>query len=173
MALTRQKKEEVVGELNDAFSSAQMAIFTAFQGMNASSLNALRRSVRASGGKYLVAKKTLLKRSLGQQKIEGIDPVGMEGEIGVAFGMEDPAATSKALYQVQKEGHILNILGGILDGKVLTAQEVVHFATLPSREELLSRIAGSMNAPLNGLVTVLVGVQRNFVYVLKAISEKK
>lgn len=173
MAITRQKKEEIVRDLNEAFSSARVAVFTAFQGMNVASLNELRRGVRESGGRYLVAKKTLLKRALGEQKIEGLDPTTLEGEVGVAFGTGDPSATSKAVYQVQKDGGVLQILGGIMDGQVLSAQEVVQFATLPTREELLAKMVGSMNAPMSGMVNVFSGVQRNFVYALKAIGEQK
>lgn len=173
MAISKGKKEEVLAELKDALKSAQVVVFTDFTGMDVPTLLELRRRVRETGGSYKVAKKSLLALALKEQGIEGVDPRTFEGEIAVAFGMKDPAATSKAVYQLQKEVEKPGIVAGIMGAQILSMQEVIQLATLPSREELLARLVGSINAPVSGLVQVMSGNARGLVYALKAIAEQK
>lgn len=173
MAISKSKKEEVLAELKDAFANSQVAVFTDFTGMDVPTLLELRKRVRESGGTYKVAKKNLLNLALTEQGIEGIDPRQMEGEIAVAFGMTDPAATSKAVYGLAKEVEKPAIVAGIMGEQVLTATEVTHLATLPSREELLAKVVGSINAPVGGFVRVLNGNVQGLVFALKAIADQK
>lgn len=173
MAITKQKKEEVVKELSEALSDAKIVIFTDFKGMDVNSLTILRNKVRESGGRYLVAKKTLIKRVLDEKKIKDLNPLEMEGQIGIAFGTEDSVATSKAVYQTQKEGKILRILGGIMENSILSDNEIIQLAQLPTRDELLYRVIGSINAPVSGFINVLRGNMTGLLYTLKAIQNNK
>jgi len=180
MAISRTKKDEVVKELNEALDSAKIVVFTDFKGMDVNSLTNLRNKVRESGGRYLVAKKTLIKRVLDEKKIKDLNPLEMEGQIGIAFGTTDSVSTSKVVYQTQKEGKILRILGGIMDPsnsleqfQILSDNEIIELAQLPTREELLAQVVGSIKAPISGFVNVLRGNLTGLVYALKAIQNNK
>jgi len=133
----------------------------------------LRNEVRESGGRYVVVKKTLLKRVLDEKKIDGINPLDMEGQIAVAFGMSDAVATAKVVNTIRKELEKPAIIAGLMDGKVLKMEEVIQLASLPSREELLAKLVGSINAPVSGFVNVLGGTLRSLVYALNAVKEQK
>ena len=91
----------------------------------------------------------------------------------MAFSAEDPVAPAKILNDFSKDHKALEIKAGILDGKVIALDEVKALAELPSREELLAKLVGSMQAPISGLVNVLQGTIRNFVYTLEAVRQKK
>lgn len=167
MAISRQKKEEVVKELQDALGKADVVVFTDYKGTDVNTLTDLRNKVRQSGGRYLVAKKTLIKHALGDN-IKGFDPLKLEGQIGLGFGFEDSVATAKVVHGAQ-----LNILGGIMGEKLLSAQEVIQLAQLPTREELVAKVVGTIAAPLSGFANVLRGNFTEFLYALNAIKEQK
>lgn len=171
MAIQRQQKERLVKELGNNFSQAKVSIFTDFTGMDVNSMTTLRRLIQESGGQYRVVKKTLLKRAIEADNIEGIDPLNLQGEIAIAFGFEDPVTTAKAIYTSFKTSEKPKILAGVMTGKALEATEVIELANLPTRDELLAKMVGSINAPISGLVNVLAGTLRSFVYALKAIQE--
>lgn len=173
MAITRQKKEEVVKEIGKELDAARVVIFTDFKGMNMSSISRLRNEVRESGGRYVVVKKSLLKLVLDEKKIEGLDPLAMDGQIAVAFGMDDAVATAKVVDTIRKELEKPAIIAGIMDEKILSSEEVIQLASLPSRDELLARLVGSINAPVSGFVNVLGGTLRSLVYALNAVKEQK
>jgi len=173
VAISRQKKEQTVQNLTKAFKESKVVIFTDFRGMDVSTLTELRNHIRETGGKYLVAKKTLIKKALEDNKLEGVNPLEMEGQIGLAFGNTDPAATSKVIYQLQKTKKVPQILSGFMDGNVLTSDTIIQLATLPPRQELLAKFVGSIHAPIRGFVNVLDGTMRGLVYALHAIKEQK
>lgn len=172
MAISKQKKEEVVQDLKEALDNAKIIIFTDFKGVNVKDMTSLRRKVRKSGGKYLVAKKTLINIALKDKKLDIVNPSELEGQIGIAFGDTDSVSTSKAIYEIQKEGGMLKILNGIMTGRVLSAEEVIQFAQLPTREVLLAQVVRSIKSPVSGFVNVLTGNIRALVQVLNAISQK-
>lgn len=173
MAISKQKKQEIVQNLNKAFKESEVIIFTDFKGMSVNALTELRNNIRETGGKYLVAKKTLIKRALKDNKLEGVNPLEMEGQIGIAFAYIDSAATSKVIYESQKIKKAPRILSGFMNGNLLTSDKIIQLATLPSRQELLANFVGSINAPIVGFVNVLSGNIRGLVYALQAIKEQK
>lgn len=173
MAITRQKKSDVISVLTDSFKNARISIFTDFQGTNVEKLNNLRSKIRASGGSFKVAKKTLIHRSMDEAGLSGIDPRELQGEIAVTFGMSDVALVSKAAYQEAKTVGTFKILGGFMDGTVLSVADITQLATLPSRQELLTAIVRSINAPRGGFVNVCAANIRGLVVALNAIVQKK
>lgn len=173
MAISRQKKQETIENLNKALKESIVVIFTDFKGMSVNALTELRNNVRETGGKYLVAKKTLIKRALEDNKLEGANPLEMEGQIGIAFAYTDLVATSKVVYESQKTKKAPRILSGFMNGNLLTSDKIIQLAILPSRQELLASFVGSINAPINGFVNVLSGNMRGLVYALQAIKEQK
>ena len=105
--------------------------------------------------------------------MEGLNPLEMDGQIGIAFGTQDAVATSKAVYDIQKEGEILKILGGLMDDRVLSSEQIIQLAKLPTRNELLASVLRSFKAPINGFVNVLRGNLGGLLNVLNAIKEQK
>lgn len=173
MAISRIKKEKVVKELSDNFANAQISVFTDYKGMNVKALTALRRKIKINDGLYTVAKKTLVNKALEAKKVEGLNLLNTDGQLGIGFGFNDAVSVSKVIYDSYKETQLPKILSGIMEGRVLTGDEIIQFAKLPSRQELLTKVVGSINAPVSGFVNVLSGTLRGFIYALNAISSKK
>lgn len=171
--LTRREKEEVVGELTDRFKRQRVSIFADFRGISVAKLGALRRELKKLGAEFKVAKKTLLKRAIEASGAGGIEPKGLQGEIGVIFGYEDQVAPAKAAAKFAKENQTFKVLKGILAGKVLEAKEVLALAKLPAREQLLAQLVYALNGPIQGLANVLQGNLRNLVVVLNRVKDKK
>ncbi len=170
--LTKLKKREIVEGLAEKFARQKVAIFSDFRGVSVAKSEALRRSLKKADAEYKVAKKTLIARALEQANIKfGVKE--LQGEIGIAFGYEDQAIPAKTLMQFGKENETFKILGGLLGSRILTGQEILTLARLPSREVLLSQLVGVLSEPMRGLATVLNANLRNLVVVLNKIKDNK
>lgn len=166
--LKKSQKQDIIKDLKDRLEKQKIVIFTDFHGTSVAKAKTLRRSVKKENAEYKVAKKTLIDIAL---KESGLDAQTKElkGELGVLFGYGDQVAPAKALVKFGKEVETFKILGGILDGKVLSDKEVIALARLPSREILLAQLIGVLQGPIRGLVTVLSAPQRNLVVTLNQI----
>ncbi|MEQ2130664.1 50S ribosomal protein L10 [Caldanaerobacter subterraneus KAk] len=173
MGASREKKQQIVAEFKDKLSKAQTVIFTSFSGLTVEDETVLRRKFKEANSEYKVYKNTLMTiaaRELGY----GDDLIKyFEGPTSVAFGYEDPVAPAKILTEFMKDHKGLELKVGIVNGKIVSPQEIEALAKLPSREELLAKALGSMKAPITNLVFVLSGTLRSLVYALNAIKEKK
>ncbi|ADU52382.1 LSU ribosomal protein L10P [Thermaerobacter marianensis DSM 12885] len=170
--LTRAEKEALVEDLVGKLQRAQGVILTDFRGLNVAATSELRRRLRAQGVEYRVIKNTLIRRAAQQAGIEGLDAL-LEGPTALAFGYDDPVAPAKELSRFAKEFAQLQIKGGLLQGRVIGVKEVQALADLPSREELLAKVMGGMQAPLSGLVGVLAATLRSFVYAVDALRRQR
>jgi len=168
----RPEKAGKVAELKDLLSSSKGAVLVDYCGLTVAEDAELRSKMREAGVKYMVAKNTFIRIAAKEAGIEGLDAY-LEHNTAVAFSAEDPVAPAKILNDFSKDHKALEIKAGILDGKVIALDEVKALAELPSREELLAKLVGSMQAPISGLVNVLQGTIRNFVYTLEAVRQKK
>ena len=168
----RPEKAGKVAELKDLLSSSKGAVLVDYCGLTVAEDTELRSKMREAGVKYMVAKNTFIRIAAKEAGIEGLDAY-LEHNTAVAFSAEDPVAPAKILNDFSKDHKALEIKAGILDGKVIALDEVKALAELPSREELLAKLVGSMQAPISGLVNVLQGTIRNFVYTLEAVRQKK
>jgi len=173
MAVTKAKKAEILKELEEKFGKSKAVYFSDYRGLTVKQISQLRRKLRESNAEFCVAKKTLMQLSVKKVNMPEIPEGLMDGAVGAVFGYEDVLAPVKTLNTFRKEAEKLSILGGFLDGKYISKSEAVELAQLPSREELLAKLVGSMKAPISGFHGVLSGVLRNFVYALKAVSDKK
>lgn len=174
MAITREKKEAQISELVEKLKSAKSAVATNYGGLKMEDLNDLRKSLRDIDADYKVVKITLLEKAAREAGFEGLDVSAFEGHpLAVAFGYGDEVSAAKSVFDYAKKNDKLEILGGILEGKNLTASEVKNLATLPSREELLARALGSINAPVQNFVGVLNASVAQIVYALNAIKNNK
>lgn len=168
----RPEKAGKVAELKDLLSSSKGAVLVDYCGLTVAEDTELRSKMREAGVKYMVAKNTFIRIAAKEAGIEGLDAY-LEHNTAVAFSAEDPVAPAKILNDFSEDHKALEIKAGILDGKVIALDEVKALAELPSREELLAKLVGSMQAPISGLVNVLQGTIRNFAYTLEAVRQKK
>lgn len=180
MAVTSKvtpQKEAVVAEIQGWLTSAKGVVLTSYRGLDVATDTQLRRELRAANVQYKVVKNTMLRIAAKNAGIEGLD-AHLEGTTALAFSTEDPVAPAKVLCDFIKKNKledpgILTIKVGMVEGKVIDVKGVKALANLPSREQLIAKLLGSMNAPIANCVGVLSAVIRNFVGVLDAIREKK
>lgn len=169
---TRTKKEQLVKNLAEKLKESKAVVFSDFKGLKVKDMMALRKELQNAGVYFEVMKKTLITVALKDAGID-MNAKDMEGQIAIAVSSGDEVAAAKIIAKLTKANENLKVAGGILGEKIISAQEVHALAKLPSKEELLSRLVGSLNAPVSGFVNVLAGNLRGLVNVLKAISDTK
>ena len=169
--LTRKQKEEIVEELADKIKRQQSLVFSDITGVNVGDIQNLRRKLRKEDIEYKVAKKTLVNLALKKEN-KDLDISGFNGSLAMAFGYEDPIMPAKILSNFAKGNKNLKILGGLMEDKALTLEEVKELAMIPSKDELLAKFVYSIKGPISGFVNVLNGVTRNFIGILNAIENK-
>ena len=172
MAKTKQQKEEDLKDLTEKLKQTKAAVFCDYTGLDVASVEELRKSLREEEVDYKVSKKTLLAKALKESKIEGVDPKELKGQLSVAYGYKDEIMPAKLIATFQKNHEQLAVLGGIFENKFIDAKEVEKLSKIPSREELLAKMVGSISAPISGTARVLSGVLRNFVCALSAIQRR-
>lgn len=149
MALLKTKKEEMLKDLKNTFKDSKSVVFVNFHGMKVSDETVLRRELRDQGVGYKVSRKTLLKRAL-DGVAEGTLPE-LGGEVAIAYSA-DQISSPREVYNFQKTHKgMLNILGGIFDGKFVDAAYMTEIATIPPREVLLAKIAFLLKSPMQRL----------------------
>jgi large subunit ribosomal protein L10 len=168
----RPEKVAVVEEVTAKFAAADAAFITEYRGMTVSQIATLRRSLRDAGGEYKVYKNTLARFGAEKAGIDGLSDL-LVGPTAIAFVSGDTAAVAKALREAAKTNPLLILKGGIMDGKVLSAKDVEALAELPSRDVLLSMLAGALQAPLVKTAGLLQALPRNFAYGLKALIDQQ
>jgi len=173
MTITRQQKEKTVKNLTGKFSKSKSIVFLGFQGLTVKEDTDLRSKLRAENIDYKVARKTLIKRSLKEINIEGVDDIKLEGPIGAAIGYDDEIAPARIAHEFAKTNKKLILSGGYISQKYLNADQIKALAILPGKDQLRAQLIGTMNAPVSGFVNVINGNLRGLVTVIKAISEKK
>ena len=173
MPKTRQKKEEVVKDLTEKVKKAKSLVFVNFDGLKVKEVEELRQTFRKENIEYLVAKKTLMNIAFKDAGIENFDAKDFEKEVATVIGYEDEVAPARMVEKFSKDHEALKSVGGVLEGKFVDRAKVVELSKLPSREELLAKVVGSINAPVSGFVNALAGNLRNLVYVLDAIKSSK
>src|SRR3954451_8430937 len=167
----RAEKVAVVNEVREKFSAAEAAVLTEYRGLNVAAISALRRSLREAGGEYKIYKNTLVRFAARDLGLE-IDEL-LTGPTAIAFVDGDAAAVAKALRDYARTNPALVVKGGLLGTKALSADEVRALAELPSREVLLSQLAGALAAPMQQFAGLLQALPRNFAYGLKALLDER
>jgi len=173
MALTKKQKEQIVKKLAEDIQNAKSFVISDYNGLTVNDTQELRQKAKEQGVKFQAVKKTLLKLALEQAKVEGLDPKELEGSLSIAMGLEDEVAPAKVVAEFAKEHEEVKILSGMLDSKLMTQEEVIALSKIPSKEELLAKVVGSINAPVSGFVNVLAGNLRGLVNVLNGIKDAK
>lgn len=172
MAVTKAKKTEQIEKLNSQLQKAGSMIVGTFSKLTVAKDFELRKTVRSAGGSYQVVKNTLAKRASEGTKV-GDALSSLKGVTSIAYTEGDPVALAKALSKYVEENPEFSFKAGVLEGKVLSLNEVKALATMPSKEELYSKLLFLMNAPAQRLVTVMNAVGRDLAVVVNQGVEKK
>ena len=148
-----QKKEEV-SKLAAKIKEAKVVLLTDYRGINVSDVTDLRTKLRNSNVEYKVIKNNITRRALQECKIEGLEDV-LEGPTAVVIGNEDYLDACKTIYDFAKNNDFYKIKGGIIDGKVVTVDEIVTLAKLPSKETLIGMLAGALLGNISKLAVAI------------------
>lgn len=148
------KKQEEVSRLAEKIKNAKLVILTDYRGITVQDVTELRANFRKSNSEYTVVKNNIIRRALAECKIEGLDDV-LVGPTAILMDNNDYLAPAKTLYNYTKKNDSYKIKGAILEGKVISVEEIIELAKLPSREELLSKLAGSLLGTISKLAVGL------------------
>ena len=173
--MKKEQKIELVQGLSNDIGNSCGVILANYKGLSFVQMDAIRRDFKSNGNDCRVIKNTLLKKAFNAKDINTMDNVLVEPTMCIIV-KEDYAAAAKIAKKYSKEAAISKfflIKGGYFDGMALDKVGVERIADLPSREELLARALGSMNAPITNFVSVLANIPRGLVNVLNALKEKK
>ncbi|GHV11833.1 50S ribosomal protein L10 [Clostridia bacterium] len=166
------EKQGLVKELVDQLKGAVAGVIVDYQGISVEQDTKLRAELRAAGVKYSVVKNTLNRLAFKEVGYDALIPT-FERMSAIATSAKDPVAAAKILANYADKIETFNIKGGFVDGQVISVNGVTQLATLPSKEELIAKALGSLNAPISGFVNVLNGNLRGLAAALNAIREKK
>ena len=171
MSLNIEQKKAVVAEVSDALKGAEAAVLAEYRGLTVTQMTELRRKAHESNVYLRIVKNTLARRA-----IEGSDFECLKDQFTgpLAFAVSsDPAAAAKVLNNFSKENEKLVLKAGAMSGRLISMEELKALAALPSREELLAKLLGTMQAPVQKFVQTLNEVPASFVRTLAAVRDSK
>lgn len=172
MAITKERKQEVLGTYEDWFKRSQAIILIEYTGAKMKDMDNIRAKVRESGAEFHVVKNTLARRVFAQQGLTLPDDY-LERSTAVSFAFSDPAATAKALADATKGLNFVKVKGGVMSGQVLNAGQVKALAELPPLPVVRAQLLGVLQAPAGKLVRTINEPARSLAAVFKAFSEKE
>ncbi len=171
MAVTRARKMEQVEKLREEFQTASHAVVGTFSKLTVQKDFELRKAVRSAGGHYRVVKNTLAERAAEGTKVEQALK-GLAGVTSIAYTGGDPVALAKALSKYAKDNPEYTFKAGIVDGHVIAIKDIDALASMPSKQEIHSKLLFLMNAPAQRLVTVMNAIGRDLAVVINQGVEK-
>jgi large subunit ribosomal protein L10 len=173
MAVSRARKTEQVEKLGKELQNVSSLIVTTYSKLTVAQDYELRKTLRSSGAKYLVVKNTLAERAAKGTKVEQA-LTNLQGVTSIAYTDGDPVALAKALAKYVKDNPEFSFKAGMVEGKVISVKEIESLATMPSKEELYSKLLFLLNAPSQRLVTAMNAVGRNLAVVVgQGVEQKK
>jgi large subunit ribosomal protein L10 len=171
LAISKEKKQQLVADYVDKMSKSQALILADYRGLTVADLTELRRKLRDNSSGFQIVKNTLFKLALEKAGIP-VPTDRIQGAIAVSYCFAEVPPVAKALADFAKETEILQIKGAILGAQFLDAEDVRGLAVLPPREVLLAQLLGTMQGPMSSLVSTITAPLRELVQVLKARSEQ-
>lgn len=171
MSLSLENKQAVVEQVSGMLSDSEAAILAEYRGLTVSDMMQLRTQARDAGVFLKIVKNTLAKRAVKGSEFECLDD-HLVGPVALAAS-QDPVAVAKLLYNFAKDHGALNIKAGAMSGNLLTEGEIQALASLPGRDQLLARLAGTLQAPLQKFVQTLNEIPAKFVRTLAAVHDAK
>ncbi len=171
--MTREEKQAFIAEMRDRLSSTEAIFLTDFTGLDVQAMTSLRREVKKVDGEFLVVKNRLLRRAMAETDMPDVSSY-LVGPTGVVFGDETVVAAARAVVDFAKENDDKPALKvGVLETSVLKPEDIVQVSRLPSREELLSQVAGALGGPLSAFVAALGGKTQEMAGLIDALRQAK
>ena len=167
----REAKTAVIEDVRERFNEAEAVLITEYRGLDVGQMADLRGALREAETVYKIYKNTLVRRALDEGTPEGLVDM-LVGPTALAFVEKDPGAAAKALKQFSATNEALIIKGGLLNGDLLDEAQVRELADLPSRDELLSSIAGGLAAPLQQIASMMNNLLSEMANLLQALADK-
>lgn len=165
-------KKQIVLDIKEKMEKAQGMIFYDYRGLSVAEVSELRNQFREAGVEYTVLKNSMLKRAADMLDLSELDE-HLIGPTAVAFGFDDPVAPARVLVEYIKKLKKTQIKTGVLDGRVIDLSEINNLASLPSKQQLLGMLAGTLNAPITGFARSLSGIISKLGYALTAVKDQK
>ena len=173
MAVTKAKKQEQVEKLSKDLKNVANVVVATYTKLTVAQDYELRKALRGAGAKYQVVKNTLAERAAKGTKVEGALK-DLAGVTSIAYTTGDPVAMAKALTKYAKDTPDFTFKVGVVEGRVVSIKEIESLATMPSKEELMSKLLFLINAPAQRLATAINAVPRNLAVVIdQAVQQKK
>ena len=155
MAISKDKKREIIAKLSDAFKEASSIVFVGFTKLTVADSSRMRKELSQAGVRYFVAKKTLIRKALAEHGYAGEVPA-LPGEVAVAWTTEDVTAPSRGIYEHGKKlKGALALLGGVFEGSFADKEKITAIATIPPLPVLRGMFVNVVNSPMQGLVIAL------------------
>jgi len=172
MPLSRQSKEQLLSRYQEGMAAAPHIFLVDYKGITVNQDTELRRKIRETGGTYSVVKNRIVLRAIDESTLGDLKD-RFEGPIAVAYCSDDPVGLAKALTTFAKDVPAIEIKGGLVEGQVIAAEDLAKIASLPSREELLTKLVFLLQSPISGFVKVLGAIPRQFVIALDQVRQQK
>ena len=170
--MIRGKKEEIINNLAGNLAKCVVAITTDYRGITAKEMVQLRRQMRTQGVDYLVIKNTLAHLAAEKAGVKGLDQFFV-GPLAIALSYDDAVKAAKIIAEhIKTNNSILKVKGGIMGDKVLSANDIISLAYIPSKEILIAQLMGRLKAPVSSLYFVLSAPLRGLVGVLQARAKQ-
>lgn len=169
---TKAFKSDKIAQIKEKVEKAQVAIVTEYQGMSVEDITKLRRALQNEDGDYMVTKNTLAKIAVKDTEYELLTDL-LTGPIAIAFGYGDQVMPAKALAKFIKETEKGKIVGAVLDGKLLSADEAKALAALPSKQEIYAKMLGCINSPASGIANSINAVMSQLTRTMAAVRDQK
>ncbi|MFO7807127.1 MAG: 50S ribosomal protein L10 [Candidatus Moraniibacteriota bacterium] len=171
--LTKEQKKEIVKELTERIKESKSTAIFDYKGLSVSDMADLRNRLKDNQAGLRITKKTLASLAFKEAGVD-IDVREYQGQVALALGGENEISVPKALVEFSKEKEQPEkVLGGTLEGMVISGNKMIELSKLPGREELLAKLVGTLQAPISGFAGVLSGNLRSLVGVLDGIKESK
>lgn len=173
MPLTKEQKQNIIKDLKDKIDKQKSMAFVDFKSLKTKDISELKEKLNEADSTFKVAKKTLIEIAFKEKDIN-LDKKKLDGQTAIVFGFKDQFSPLKTVYKFLKENENLKILGGYVpeekekaeEYKFLESEQIMELAKLPSKQELLGQLVGSIKAPVSGFVSVLQGNIKGLIYVL-------
>ncbi|HTP01831.1 MAG TPA: 50S ribosomal protein L10 [Anaerolineales bacterium] len=172
MAITKERKEEVLAAYDDWFKRSQAVILVEYTGARMKDMDGIRAKIRETGGEFHVVKNTLARRAFARQGMNVPEDMLLKST-AVSFAFSDPAATAKALADATKGMQFVKVKGGFMGGQMLNATQVKALAELPPLPVVRAQLLGTLQAPAGKLVRTIAEPARSLAAVFRAFSEKE
>ncbi len=172
MPKTKEQKKLILEELNERIKKQTIIVIVDFTGLKVPEAFDLRKRLKKVNAELRVAKKTLIQLAFKNNNLDK-NIKEMNGEIALVFGYKDEILPVKTTYDFSKENENLKILGGFFENEFQNAEKFIELAKLPSKEELLGKLVGSISSPITGFVRTLQYNLKGLIFALNAIKENK